>query len=87
MPVILCPNPKFEGEAKALYLSRLLDLPGLEVSRTASGLPVRGDLEYAGELTLGRALEGRTHVGGSPAVPPIPEPPATEAQPPDGGTA
>ncbi len=67
--VILCTNPNLEGEATALYLSRLLDLPGLEVSRIASGLPVGGDLEYADELTLGRALEGRTHVGGSPAVP------------------
>ena len=66
--VILCTNPNLEGEATALYLSRLLDLPGLEVSRIASGLPVGGDLEYADELTLGRALEGRTHVGGSPAV-------------------
>ena len=67
--VILCTNPNLEGEATALYLSRLLDLPGLEVSRIASGLPVGGDLEYADELTLGRALEGRTHVGGSPAAP------------------
>ncbi|MEZ5382581.1 MAG: recombination mediator RecR [Microthrixaceae bacterium] len=71
--VILCTNPNLEGEATALYLSRLLDLPGLEVSRIASGLPVGGDLEYADELTLGRALEGRTHVGGSPAAPPSPE--------------
>jgi recombination protein RecR len=85
--VILCTNPNLEGEATALYLSRLLDLPGLEVSRIASGLPVGGDLEYADELTLGRALEGRTHVGGSPAVPPAPEPTATEAPPSVGGTA
>ena len=57
--VILCTNPNLEGEATALYLSRILDVPGLTVSRIASGLPVGGDLEYADELTLGRALEGR----------------------------
>ena len=57
--VILCTNPNIEGEATALYLSRVLDVPGLIVSRIASGLPVGGDLEYADELTLGRALEGR----------------------------
>ncbi len=57
--VILCTNPNLEGEATALYLSRVLDVPGLTVSRIASGLPVGGDLEYADELTLGRALEGR----------------------------
>ncbi|MEI2699774.1 MAG: recombination mediator RecR [Microthrixaceae bacterium] len=57
--VILCTNPNLEGEATALYLSRTLDVPGLTISRIASGLPVGGDLEYADELTLGRALEGR----------------------------
>ena len=57
--VIVCTNPNIEGEATALYLTRLLDVPGLTVSRIASGLPVGGDLEYADELTLGRALEGR----------------------------
>jgi len=57
--VILCTNPNIEGEATALYLSRVLDMPGLTVTRIASGLPVGGDLEYADELTLGRALEGR----------------------------
>jgi recombination protein RecR len=57
--VILCTNPNLEGEATALYLTRLLNIPGLTVSRIASGLPVGGDLEYADELTLGRALEGR----------------------------
>lgn len=57
--VILCTNPNLEGEATALYLTRLLNVPGLTVSRIASGLPVGGDLEYADELTLGRALEGR----------------------------
>ena len=57
--VILCMNPNIEGEATALYLTRVLDVPGLTMSRIASGLPVGGDLEYADELTLGRALEGR----------------------------
>lgn len=60
--VILCTNPNIEGEATALYLSRVLDVPGVTVSRIASGLPVGGDLEYADELTLGRALEGRRTV-------------------------
>jgi len=57
--VILCTNPNVEGEATALYLARLLKPLGLKVTRIASGLPVGGDLEYADELTLGRALEGR----------------------------
>jgi recombination protein RecR len=57
--VILCTNPNLEGEATALYLGRLLKPLGLKVTRIASGLPVGGDLEYADELTLGRALEGR----------------------------
>src|SRR5699024_5301701 len=61
--VILCTNRNIEGEATAMYLSRLLDPPGIEVTRIASGLPVGGDLEYADELTLGRALEGRRAVG------------------------
>ncbi len=57
--VILCTNPNIEGEATAMYISRLLKPLGLNVTRIASGLPVGGDLEYADELTLGRALEGR----------------------------
>jgi recombination protein RecR len=57
--VILCTNPNIEGEATALYLGRLLKPIGITVTRIASGLPVGGDLEYADELTLGRALEGR----------------------------
>src|SRR4051794_39711551 len=57
--VILCTNPNIEGEATAMYLGRLLSPLGLKVTRIASGLPVGGDLEYADELTLGRALEGR----------------------------
>ena len=57
--VILCTNPNIEGEATAMYLARLLKPLGIKVTRIASGLPVGGDLEYADELTLGRALEGR----------------------------
>lgn len=60
--VILCTNPNLEGEATALYLGRLLKPLGVRVTRIASGLPVGGDLEYADELTLGRALEGRRDV-------------------------
>ena len=60
--VILCTNPNIEGEATAMYLGRLLKPLGMTVTRIASGLPVGGDLEYADELTLGRALEGRREV-------------------------
>jgi recombination protein RecR len=60
--VILCTNPNLEGEATAMYLGRLLKPLGVRVTRIASGLPVGGDLEYADELTLGRALEGRREV-------------------------
>ena len=61
--VIISTDPNLEGEATATYLSRLLVYPGLTVSRLASGLPVGGDLEYADEVTLGRAFEGRRPVG------------------------
>jgi recombination protein RecR len=57
--VIVCTNPNTEGEVTAMYLARMLKPLGLQVTRIASGLPVGGDLEYADELTLGRALEGR----------------------------
>jgi len=57
--VILATDPNLEGEATATYLARLLKPLGLRVTRLASGLPVGGDLEYADELTLGRAFEGR----------------------------
>ena len=57
--VIIATDPNLEGEATATYLSRLLVQPGLTVTRLASGLPVGGDLEYADEVTLGRAFEGR----------------------------
>jgi recombination protein RecR len=53
------PIPIWKGEATAMYVARLLTPLGVVVSRLASGLPVGGDLEYADELTLGRALEGR----------------------------
>ena len=61
--LILCTNPNIEGEATALYLARLLKDTGITITRLASGLPVGGDLEYADELTLGRALEGRVQMG------------------------
>ncbi len=57
--IILCTNPNIEGDTTAMYLARLLQPLGLEVTRIASGLPVGGDLEYADELTLGNALRGR----------------------------
>jgi recombination protein RecR len=57
--VILATNPNLEGEATATYLSRMLSSLGITVTRLASGLPVGGDLEYADEVTLGRAFEGR----------------------------
>ncbi|MFL6265462.1 MAG: recombination mediator RecR [Actinomycetes bacterium] len=57
--VILCTNPNIEGEATAMYLARLLTPLGVRVTRIASGLPVGGDLEYADEVTLGRAFAGR----------------------------
>jgi len=60
--VIIATNPNLEGEATATYLTRLLVYPNLRVSRLASGLPVGGDLEYADEVTLGRAFEGRRTV-------------------------
>ncbi|MGQ0679254.1 MAG: recombination mediator RecR [Actinomycetota bacterium] len=57
--VIVATNPNVEGEATAMYLARLLGPLGVKVTRIASGLPVGGDLEYADEVTLGRALQGR----------------------------
>lgn len=60
--VILATNPNLEGEATATYLSRLLTTLEISVTRLASGLPVGGDLEYADEVTLGRAFEGRRAV-------------------------
>jgi recombination protein RecR len=60
--VILATDPNLEGEATATYLARLIAPMGVGVSRLASGLPVGGDLEYADEVTLGRAFEGRRRV-------------------------
>ncbi len=63
--VIVCTNPNTEGEVTAMYLARLLKPIGVRVTRIASGLPVGGDLEYADELTLGRAIEGRRVIDAS----------------------
>lgn len=60
--VIMATNPTVEGEATAMYISRLLKPLGVEVSRLAYGIPVGADLEYADEVTLSRALEGRTQL-------------------------
>jgi recombination protein RecR len=60
--IILATDPNLEGEATATYLARLISPLGLKVTRLASGLPVGGDLEYADEITLGRAFEGRRQV-------------------------
>jgi recombination protein RecR len=60
--LILATDPNLEGEATAAYLARLVRPMGLNVTRLASGLPVGGDLEYADEVTLGRAFEGRSTV-------------------------
>lgn len=57
--IIIATDPNLEGEATATYLSRMLKTLGIAVTRLASGLPVGGDLEYADEVTLGRAFEGR----------------------------
>ena len=60
--VIIATDPNLEGEATATYLSRMLKPLGIKISRLASGLPVGGDLEYADEVTLGRAFEGRRNI-------------------------
>lgn len=60
--VIICTNPNIEGEATAMFIARTLTPLGINVSRLASGVPVGGDLEYADELTLGRAIEGRRSI-------------------------
>ena len=62
--VILATDPNLEGEATATYLGRLLGATGIRVTRLASGLPVGGDLEYADEVTLGHAFEGRRLISG-----------------------
>lgn len=60
--VIVATNPNVEGEATAMYISRLLKPLGVKVTRIAHGIPVGGDLEYADEVTLGKALEGRREI-------------------------
>ena len=60
--VIMATNPTVEGEATAMYISRLLKPMGIKVTRLAYGIPVGGDLEYADEVTLARALEGRNEL-------------------------
>jgi recombination protein RecR len=60
--VILATNPNLEGDATALYLTRLIQPSGIHVTRLARGLPVGGDLEYADEITLGNALAGRSRI-------------------------
>ncbi|HEX9063121.1 MAG TPA: recombination mediator RecR [Clostridia bacterium] len=60
--VILATNPKIEGEATAMYISKLLKPLGIKASRIAHGIPVGGDLEYADEVTLAKALEGRREI-------------------------
>jgi recombination protein RecR len=62
--VILATNPNLEGEATSMYLSRLISPLGIRVTRLARGLPVGGDLEYADDVTLARALEGRQEMDG-----------------------
>jgi len=57
--VILATNPTIEGESTAMFLMRLLTPSGVKLTRLAYGIPVGGDLEYADEITLGRAIEGR----------------------------
>ena len=70
--VIVATNPNLEGEATAALLVKYLKPMGVRVTRIAMGLPVGGDLEYADELTLGRALEGRKVIDGSDAAPATP---------------
>jgi recombination protein RecR len=62
LEVIIATNPTMEGEATALYLSKLLKPYGVKITRIARGLPVGGDLEYADQVTLTRALEGRSEI-------------------------
>ncbi len=60
--VILATNPKVEGEATAMYISKLIKPMGIKVTRLAHGIPIGGDLEYTDEFTLGKAFEGRTEL-------------------------
>ena len=60
--ILLATNPNLEGDATAMYISQLIKPLGIRVTRLARGLPVGGDLEYADEVTLGRALTGRSEM-------------------------
>lgn len=60
--IILATNPRVEGEATAMYISKLVKPLGVKVTRIAHGIPVGGDLEYTDEVTLGKALEGRVQL-------------------------
>ena len=60
--VILANNPSIEGEATAMYISKLLKPFGVKITRIAFGLPVGGDIEYADEVTIAKALEGRREI-------------------------
>ena len=63
--VILATNPNIEGEATSMYIAKLLKPLGIKVTRIAHGVPIGGDLEYADEVTLTKALEGRREVPGT----------------------
>ena len=60
--IILATNPRVEGEATAMYISKLIKPMGIKVTRIAHGIPVGGDLEYTDEVTLSKALEGRREI-------------------------
>ena len=62
MEIIIATNPNIDGEATAMYISRLLKPAGIKVTRIAHGIPVGGDLEYADEVTLLKAIEGRREI-------------------------
>ena len=62
MEIIIATNPSIEGDTTSLYLAKMLEKLGAKVTRLARGLPVGGDLEYMDELTLARAIEGRTEI-------------------------
>lgn len=60
--IIMATDPNIEGEATAMYIARLIKPTGIKITRIAHGLPVGGDLEYADEVTLSKALEGRREI-------------------------
>ena len=60
--IILATNPRVEGEATAMYISKLVKPLGIKVTRIARGIPIGGDLEYTDEVTLAKALEGRSEI-------------------------